>query len=159
MFTQINFSGKWTVEVISKNANFDIRFDIRGTAPITGQGPHMGVVGTSVPVDGPDWHIAFEWSKTNEFLWNACEARKLSADFLLDKGLVVTIGAHRDIPAEASHAFDELVVRLRNTDPQLNPFVPITHPDFTYKRRIKTVPGTAAGVGPIPVVKPVRKPN
>jgi len=140
MFTQINFSGKWTVEVIAKNSPFDIRFDIRGSAPGVGEGPHMGVVGTSVPVDGPDWHIAFEWSPPNQFLWNGCEARRLSADFLPDKGLVVTIGAHRDLPQEANHAFDELVVRLRNTDPKLNPFVPITHPDFTYKGRVRTPP-------------------
>jgi hypothetical protein len=47
--------------------------------------------------------------------------------------LVETIGARR-APALA---FDELVIRMRNTDSNLNPFVPISHPDFTYKRRVR----------------------
>ena len=135
MFSLINFFGKWTVEVISKNSPFDIRFEIRGSGGLVGGGPFPGVEGKSVDVNGPDWHLSFEWSDPGKFLWHACEARKLNADFLPDKGLVVTVGAHRDVPAEVNHPYDGLVVRLRNTDAQLNPFVPIpATPDFTFKR-------------------------
>jgi hypothetical protein len=147
MFTLINFSGKWTIETIARNAAFDIRFEVRGST--TGGGVFPGPVGTTAHVDGPDWHISFEWSESNAFVWHACEARKLSATFLPDHGLEVVVGAHRDLPAEVGHPYDQLVVRMRNTDPALNPFVPIPNtPDFTFPRDGKTPPRGTTGDTP-----------
>jgi hypothetical protein len=161
MFTLMNFVGKWTIEVISRNAPFDIRFEVRGSAGTVGGGAFMGTVGNIAHVDGPDWHLSFEWSPTNAFVWDACEARKLSAAFLPNKGLVVTVGAHRDLPSEANHAFDRLVVRLQNTDPKLNPFVPIpTTPDFTFKRGTKIPPRRpTTGTDRTPLVPPLKRPG
>ncbi len=129
----LTFYGKWIVEVVSKDAAFDERFVISGAA--VGNGVHSGVVGTSIQVQGPKWQNAFEWNNPGVPGWHPSDERKLSADFLLDKGLVVTIGVDDNFPASRDHDYNDLIVRLRNIDPSLDPFVPIVNlPDFTYKR-------------------------
>jgi hypothetical protein len=128
------FYGKWIVEVVSKDASFDERFIISGAA--VGNGAYAGVVGTSVHVEGLKWQISFEWTGPTHIDWRPSDDRKLSAGVLLDKGLVVTIGADDNVPAARDHDYNDLIVRCRNIDPQLNPFIPITTlPDFTYERR------------------------
>ncbi|MBB3122468.1 hypothetical protein [Pseudoduganella violacea] len=134
MFTLINFYGKWDIEILSKQSPYDIQLEVRGSGGLIGGGVY-GQVGSLAHVNGPDWHISFEWSKPGAFLWHACEAKKLEAAYPTDKGLVVTVGARPDLPTEAGKSYDHLVIRLRNKEPLLNPFIPITTiPDFTYRR-------------------------
>ncbi|WP_256081953.1 hypothetical protein [Massilia sp. YIM B04103] len=137
MFTLIDFYGKWDIEILSKHSPFDIQLEVRGSGGLSGGGSFAGQVGAIAHVNGPDWHISFEWSKPGAFLWQACEATKLDAGYSADKGLVVTVGARPDLPTEAGKPYDHLVIRLRNLEPKLNPFIPITYfPDFTYRRGI-----------------------
>lgn len=135
MFTLIDFYGKWDIEVLSTASPYDVRFEVRGGAGVTGGGVYPGAVGTVAHVNGPVWHISFEWSKPAAHMWNACEAKQLDAGCTPDKGITVTVGAHPDLPAGIGTPYDHLVVRLRSLDHQLNPFIPITNfPDFTYPR-------------------------
>ena len=136
----LTFYGKWIVEVVSKDAAFDERFVISGA--MVGTGIHAGVVGTSVQVEGSNWQIAFEWNNPEVPGWHPSDERKLSADFLLDQGLTVTIGVDDNSPAVRDHDYNDVVVRLRNIDSPLNPFVPIVNlPDFTYQGQGYQPPG------------------
>src|SRR5262245_19967639 len=118
------FYGKWTVEVMSHNGGFQDRFIISGAT--TGNGTYMATVGTSVQVDGLKWQLAAEWASFAVPGWHPGHDRRVGADFLLDAGLVVTIGAAR------AQDFTDLVLRCRNLDPKLNSFIPVTNlPDFT----------------------------
>jgi hypothetical protein len=137
----VTFYGNWNVEVISNNSPgaFWIFTGVSEWLPPPHPDPaFLAVVGASQPIaplpgGSNGWLIQVLWKDPNAPFRSVCELKKLSADFLSDQGLVETIGARRG----AALAFDELVVRLRNTDSNLNPFVPISHPDFTYKRRVR----------------------
>jgi hypothetical protein len=139
MFRQINFYGKWTVAIIHKGSYpYQYKFQIQGSPPLTGGGTYLAPGATTIYVNGPVWNISFLWAAPplpGPQVWQTCELSKQSADFLDDTGLVVTLGVYRDVPdGVVDQAFDQLVVRLTNTDPALNSFVPITHPNFTYER-------------------------
>jgi hypothetical protein len=119
----LTFHGKWIVEVKSLGAvNIKQRFLISGAD--VGNGVYMGVVGALVQVEGPKWQIAFEFNNPDVPGWHQSDEHKLGAKFLLDEGLVASGASIIDI-----------IVRLRNIDKPLNPFVPIQNlPNFTYSR-------------------------
>jgi hypothetical protein len=123
-----DFYGRWNVAVVRDRLPFfNDRFTITGAD--IGDGIYPGTVGTSVQVEGSHWQIVFSSKLDRESDWQTSLDRRISAEFLFDRGLVVVV----ETDVDARFTFDSgFIVSFQNTDPQLNPWVPIIKTlDFT----------------------------
>jgi len=136
------FSGQWEVAVIEKSAvSGDLSFIIEGS--LASDGVYPGETGTPpVSVSGPSWSIRFQLT-IPEHVWPLNDVRRTAADYSLENGLTVTIGANSIIRL-GEHDFYDLVLLCTNLDPQINPWTPFTNPyAFILPRRIGGPPGSS----------------
>jgi hypothetical protein len=124
-------SGKWTIAVASKDANFSQRFIIQGSD--ASDGIYPGETTTpQVSVSGPRWFLRFEWNDNVGSGWQPSDLRRTAASYTLQEGLVIVLGADDNLEQFRDHDFNDLVLRCRNLDPELNPRIPLFNmPDFT----------------------------
>jgi hypothetical protein len=122
------FSGRWILEVVSKEARFRQRFIVQGSDASDGSYP--GDLTTSpVEVSGRRWFLRVEWH--DGWVWQPSDICRTGASYTVDEGLVTVIGADDSVEPR-DRDFDDLVLRCRNLDPQLNPRIPLRNPpDFT----------------------------
>lgn len=125
------FSGDWTVEVFQKDADFSERFVIEGS--LASDGIYPGEVSTRpVSVSGARWSIRLEWNDNAGSGWQPSGVRRTSAIYSLQDGLVVFVGADDNFENLRDHDFNDVVLRCRNVDRQLNPWFPFVNPyEFT----------------------------
>ncbi len=131
------FSGDWTVEVFQKDADFSERFIIEGSR--ASDGVYPGETATPpVSVSGPSWFIRFEWNDNAGSGWQPSDVRRTGAAYTLQDGLVVLLGADDNFEQLRDHDFNDVVLRCRNVDPQLNPWHPFANPyDFTLPEDVR----------------------
>src|SRR4051794_13178299 len=132
-----SFSGDWTIEFVSKEADFAERFIVEGAN--TGNGTYVAEAGMpSISVSGPNWSIRFEWNDNAQSGWQASAVRKIAADSTLQNGLVVLLGIDDNFEGLRDRDWNDVVVRCRNVEPQLNPWLPFTNPyDFTVPKDVR----------------------
>jgi hypothetical protein len=125
------FSGHWTVAVFSKDANASQRFVIAGSD--ASDGIYAGETTTPpVSVSGPRWFLRFEWNDNAGSGWQPSDIRRIGASYTLQEGLVTLLGADDNFEQFRDHDFNDLILRCRNLDPELNPRLPLFNmPDFT----------------------------
>jgi len=125
------FSGNWVIQVFSKDAAFSERFVIEGS--LASDGAYAGETTTPpVSVSGPRWFLRFEWNDNAGSGWQPSDVRRTGASFTLQEGLVTFLGADDNFSQLRDHDFNDLVLRCRNLDPEINPRIPLTTPpDFT----------------------------
>jgi hypothetical protein len=64
--------------------------------------------------------------------WQPSDLRRTAASYTLQEGLVTVLGADDNFEQFRDHDFNDLVLRCRNLDPELNPRIPLFNtPDFT----------------------------
>jgi hypothetical protein len=128
------FYGPWRIEVASKDADYSQRYVIAGSAG--SDGAHVADITTPpVLVDGAAWTISLEWNDNAGSGWLPSDVRK-SASNTLAEGLVVTLGADDNYAWYRDGDYNDVVLRLYNQDPTLNPWVPFPGlPDFTVHAR------------------------
>lgn len=125
------FSGNWTVTVFSKDAAFSERFVVEGS--VASDGAYAGETTTPpVSVSGPRWFLRFEWNDNAGSGWQPSDIRRTAASYTLQEGLVTFLAADDNFEQFRDHDFNDLVLRCRNLDPQINPRIPLFNmPDFT----------------------------
>ncbi len=138
----ISFHGPWLIEIAGKDAAFSHRYAISGSAG--GDGAHPADAATPpLLVDGEAWTLTLEWNDNAGSGWLPSDVRKSASNTLAD-GLVVLLGADDNLPAARDGDYDDLVLRLRNRDPALNPWLPFPgHPDFTVRNKPRDPRGDA----------------
>ena len=125
------FSGTWLIEVLAKEAAFSERFIIEGSTASDGIYPGE-VTTTPIVVSGPRWFLRFEWNDNVGSGWQESDIWRTAAEYTMSGGLVTILGADDNVPAARDLDFDDLVMRCRNLDPDLNPRIPPGEPpDFT----------------------------
>jgi hypothetical protein len=131
------FSGDWIIEVVEKRADFSQRFIVEGSAGSDGVYP--GETATPpVKVSGSRWLIRFEWSNNSGSSWQPSQLRRTGAEYTLDTGLTVFLGADDNWDLLRDKDFDDVVLRCRNTDRQRNPWHPFKNPyNFTLPRDVR----------------------
>lgn len=131
------FSGDWTIEVFQKEAAFSERFVIEGS--LASDGVYPGETTTPpVSVSGTSWSIRFEWNDNAGSGWQPSDIRRTDAAYTLQNGLVVFLGADDNFEQLRDHDFNDVVLRCRNIDPQLNPWYPFANPyDFTLPEDVR----------------------
>lgn len=112
--------GPWHVEVVARDAALDQRVVISGSQGSDGDYP--GTRGTVIgDVTGEEWSVALEWrNATAGGEWQPSGVRR-EAGFTLQDGLFVTLGADDGPEGGRDGDFNDLVVRLINQDPNLDP--------------------------------------
>ena len=125
------FSGNWTVAFFSKDAAFSERFVIEGS--VASDGAYAGEPTTPpVSVSGPRWFLRFEWNDNAGSGWQPSDIRRTAASYTLQEGLVTFLGADDNFEQFRDHDFNDLILRCRNLDAEINPRIPLFNmPDFT----------------------------
>jgi hypothetical protein len=125
------FSGQWIITVSSKDANASQRYVIQGSD--ASDGIYAGETTTPpVSVSGPRWFLRFEWNDNAGSGWQPSDVRRVAASYTLQEGLTTLVGADDNFEQFRDHDFNDLVLRCRNLDPELNPRIPLFNmPDFT----------------------------
>lgn len=130
------FAGNWVVEVFQKDAAFSQRFIIEGSNG--SDGVYAGETSTPpVSVSGANWSIRFEWNNNAGSGWQASEERRNGATYTLAEGLVVFLGADDNVVHLRDHDFNDVVLRCRNVDPELNPWLSVVPYDFTLPEDVR----------------------
>src|SRR5690348_2096440 len=132
------FSGDWTVTVFSKDAAFSERFVIEGS--VSSDGAYPGETTTPpVSVSGSRWFLRFEWNDNAGSGWQPSDIRRTDASYTLQEGLVTLVAADDNFEQFRDHDFNDLILRCRNLDPQINPRIPLFNmPDFTLPDDVRT---------------------
>lgn len=126
----LTFFGPWQIEVLSRHAAFSERFVIGGIVGSDGAYP-IDITTKSLKADGTRWTIELEWNNNAGSGWLLSDVRKIASTTLAE-GLAVILGADDDFPNLRDGDFNDAVVRLRNLDPVLNPWLPFHgHPAFS----------------------------
>lgn len=122
------FYGEWFVQVVSRESAFDQRFVISGSD--TSDGPYDGTPGVSTQVSGDSWTLTLEWNDYVGSGWQPSGVRE-SAEYTIQDGLVITLGADDNIEPVRDLDYNDVVVSCTSLDPSINP--PATDPplDFT----------------------------
>ena len=122
------FYGEWFVQVVSRDAAFGQRFVVSGSDAT--DGAYDGITGVSTPVSGDTWTLDLEWNDNAGSGWQPSGVRK-SAEYTIQGGLVVTLGADDNVEALRDFDYNDVVVSCTSLDPTVNP--PATDPplDFT----------------------------
>jgi hypothetical protein len=135
------FSGDWTVEWANRPSPagpglgdfLDVRFVIEGSrASDGGYAAPLGAAVAAVSVGGSEWFVKFEYLSGNDWVPNPWPARRTSATYTLEDGLVVLLATRylanllplpgKDIPG------GDIVLSCRNVEPVLNPWRPFKRP-------------------------------
>lgn len=83
-------------------------------------------------MSGPRWFLRFEWNDNAGSGWQPSDLRRIDASYTLQEGLVTVLGADDNFEQFGDHDFNDLILRCRNLDPELNPRIPLFNmPDFT----------------------------
>jgi hypothetical protein len=131
------FSGQWLVEVFQKDAAFSERFIVEGSLGSDGIYPGE-MITPAVSVSGQNWSIRFEWNDNAGSDWQESAVRRTGAAYTLQDGLIVFLGADDNFPSRRDGDFNDVVLRCRNLDPQLNPWDPFANPyDFTLPKDVR----------------------
>jgi hypothetical protein len=119
------------VTVFSKDAAFSERFVIEGS--VSSDGVYAGETTTPpVSVSGARWFLRFEWNDNAGSGWQPSDIRRTAASYTLQEGLVTFLGADDNFEQFRDQDFNDLVLRCRNLDPEINPRIPLFNmPDFT----------------------------
>lgn len=118
----ITFYGKWSLLVIAKNAAFDERVSIAGSAG--SDGPVAGVAGQTVAaIDGTAWQADMEWSSDGGASWYPSRIRRIPGVTAAD-GLIVTLYADDNTPDQGDGDFNDLIVQFIYLNRQVNPVGP-----------------------------------
>ena len=122
------FYGEWFVQVVSRDAAFGQRFVVSGSDAT--DGAYDGITGVSTPVSGDTWTLELEWNDNAGAGWQPSGVRK-SAEYTIQGGLVVTLGADDNVEALRDFDYNDVVVSCTSLDLTVNP--PATDPplDFT----------------------------
>ena len=131
----VRFEGEWLLEVVERDAAFDQRFVVVGS--IGSDGVYPGVVGApAITVTGANWTVDFEWNDNAGSGWQKSAVRKNIADSTLSDGLVMILGVDDNRPEVRDNDFNDVVLRCRNLNRRLNPWVPFAGTlDFTLERK------------------------
>src|SRR5262249_4018256 len=130
--------GTWSIRVLSKDADFDERFTIAGSAASDGSYP--GTPGTAVTVSGTRGVLTMEWNDRAGSGWQPSATRR-SAAFTVEGGLVLTLGADDNTPAARDFDYNDMVLECRYLDPALNPLTPAVNPyDFSVPKVVPAPP-------------------
>jgi hypothetical protein len=122
------FYGPWSVEVISRDADYGERFVIGGSA--NADGAYDGTPGVSVQVSGDAWTLDLEWNDNVGSGWQPSDVRK-SAEYTINNGLVVTLGADDNFDAVRDHDYNDVVLACRSLDAAVDPPAKDPPLDFT----------------------------
>ncbi len=126
------FYGPWSLLVLSKDAAFEERVTVSGSAG--GDGSFPGTPGLSLgQITGEEWTIELEWSSDGGATWHPSAVRR-TIDVTASDGLVTSLGADDNEPALRDGDFNDLVVSLKYLDPERNPAGPSKKFDFTFPR-------------------------
>jgi len=135
MSDQQTFHGPFLVEVTHVDSPREQRLVVSGSDGSDGFYP--AVVGQSVRVTGDAWRLDLEWDAF--VVGFSFSLVKQSVAFDVDAGLVFTLRALNGAPTAPISPFDDLIVTVTPTDPDLNPMHPhAPPPDFS-------LPESAAG--------------
>jgi hypothetical protein len=129
------FFGPWSIEVHSKDAAYSQRFIVEGS--VGSDGIYPGDIGTPVVAVSADaWTIRFEWNDNAGSGWQPSNLRRVAAEYTLAAGLVIFLGVDDNLPALRDDDFDDLIVRCRSLDPDVNPWMNSPGlPDFSLSNR------------------------
>jgi hypothetical protein len=130
-----SFYGPWSVTVLSKEAFFDQRFIVTGSA--NADGIYPGVPGTGPgPVTGTVWTIACEWNDNAGSGWQPSGVKRF-ARYTVAEGLVVELGADDNVEAARDYDYNDMVLACISQDPDLTPLHPVPpFYDFTVPQDI-----------------------
>ena len=109
-----NFDGAWRLRVVAKNAGFDQRFRVSGSAGSDGSYP--GVVGAAVDVRGDGWSVELEWNDGAGSGWQPSGVLRSEGN-LSPLVRQVTLAGDDSPPGQRDGDFDDLVVRAESLDP------------------------------------------
>jgi hypothetical protein len=128
MSEQQIFHGPFLVEVTHVDSAREQRLVVSGSDASDGFYP--AVVGQSVRASGDTWRLDLEWDAF--VVGFAFSLVQQSVAFDVDAGLVFTLRALNGAPTFPIPPFDDLVVTVTSTDPDLNPLHPhAPPPDFS----------------------------
>jgi hypothetical protein len=151
------FFGPWEITVASKDADFGQRFLIEGSD--ASDGPYPGETNTPrILVNGTRWSLRFEWSESPGSDWRDSAVRRTSATYSSGEGLLVTLGVDDNLPEMRDGDFNDVVMRCRNLDPALMPWVPLVNPvEFTLppKGKVRASRRVSRTTGPVGKKRPI----
>jgi hypothetical protein len=126
------FYGEWDILVTGFESAYSQRFIIAGST--TTDGAYDGLPGVNVSADGEAWTVTMEWNDNAGSGWQPSEVRK-AAQYKIDEGLTITLGADDNVPGQGDLDFNDLVLTLTSLDSSVNP--PANDPplDFTITER------------------------
>ena len=114
----VTFYGKWSLNVVAKNAAFQERVRIAGSAG--SDGVVAGIAGQGIAaIDGSAWEAIMEWSSdgTNWFPSRVHRIPGVTAT----EGLIVTLYADDNTEALGDGDFNDLIVQFVYLNPVVNP--------------------------------------
>jgi hypothetical protein len=124
----VTFYGKWSLLVTGKNAAFQERLRISGSAG--SDGIVAGAVGQGVAaIDGGAWDADMEWS-SDGVNWFPSRVHRIPGVTAAD-GLIVTLRADDNTPELGDGDFNDLVVELVYLNREVNPLGPGA-PPYSY---------------------------
>jgi hypothetical protein len=113
------FYGSWSLLVLSKEASFEERASISGSA--ASDGIVAGVEGDAIAnIDGDAWTVELEWSSDGGASWHPSRIRR-TPQVVAGKGLVVTLGADDNTPELGDGDFNDLVLEFVYLNAVVNP--------------------------------------
>jgi hypothetical protein len=134
--------GRFELHVLSIEASFAQAVEVNGS-------DHDAIfvlsVGQTEVFDGERWTIEPLWSSDGGAIWQPSRTRRRDM-FDPALGHVLVIGCDDGPAATGDGDFDDVVIRLRELDPDLDELTGWTPPNFTYDPKSFT-PGSGQGGG------------
>lgn len=118
----VAFYGKWSLVIVSKDADFQERVRIVGSSG--SDGVINGVAGQGVAsIDGASWQAFMEWSSDGGTNWFPSRMRRTPSVTAAD-GLIVTLGADDNTQELGDGDFNDLVAQFVYLNREINPVGP-----------------------------------
>jgi hypothetical protein len=122
----VTFYGDWSLVIVSKNAAFDERVRIAGSAG--SDGVVNGVTGQAVAsIDGTSWQAFMEWSSDGGANWYPSRIRRIPSVTSAD-GLIVTLYADDNTPDKGDGDYNDLIAQFVCLNRKVNPLGPGVSP-------------------------------
>jgi hypothetical protein len=131
-----DYYGKWRLTVVSWYGNLvHKQFNIVNAN--AGSGNYNSVTtGDVFDIEGPKWQIFLSWSLDGDYVVKDIFDSPATS-YTHERGLISTLGFRFGV-SKMGHPFanDGFSLLLQNSDPALNPFIPMPPaPDFSYQLR------------------------
>jgi hypothetical protein len=126
----VTFYGEWSLVIVSKNAAFEERVRIAGSAG--SDGVVNGVAGQGIPdIKGSSWQAFMEWSSDGGANWYPSRIKRIPS-VTSAEGLIITLFADDNFPGQGDGDYNDLIAQFVYLNRNVNPLGPGPSPyNFT----------------------------